>query len=111
MNRFWKYKVDQAIFWIVTIAFHMFTRLALIKTAGLEQFLLEVIVRNGLLAVLLYFNWRTIVPTYARRGKIVPYVTLLFAGLIFYGLLKNAHDVYLNGYVVGDVAKTSFFYN
>jgi two-component system LytT family sensor kinase len=111
MNRFWKYKADHVIFWIVTIAFHMFTRVGLIKTAGVEQFIPEIIIRNGLLAMLIYFNWLVLVPKFARRGKVSAYIISLLAAVIFYVLLKNAHDVYQNGYVTGDVNKTSFFYH
>jgi two-component system LytT family sensor kinase len=111
MNRFWKYKADHVIFWIVTIAFHMFTRVGLIKAAGVEQFVLEIIIRNGLLAILIYLNWRVLVPKFARRGKVLAYIISLLAAITLYVLLKNTHDVYLNGYVIGDVNKTSFFYH
>jgi two-component system, LytTR family, sensor kinase len=111
MNRFWKYKADHVIFWIITIAFHIFTRVGLINTAGAEQFILEIIIRNALLAGLIYFNWLVIVPKFARQGKVLPYVISLSATLMLYVLLKNAHDVYLNGYVIGDVSKTPFFYH
>jgi LytS/YehU family sensor histidine kinase len=89
----------------------MFTRVGLIKTAGVEQFVLEIFIRNVLLAVLIYFNWQVLVPKFTRRGKIVAYSISLLTAVIFYVLLKNAHDVYLNGYVIGDVNKTSFFYH
>jgi hypothetical protein len=56
MERFWKYKIDHVIFWIATVAFHMFTRLGLISTAGFDQFLLEIVVRNGLLACVVYLQ-------------------------------------------------------
>ena len=111
MNSFWKYRADHVIFWIVTITFHMFTRVALIKTAGVEQFILEIVIRNVLLAGLIYFNWQVIVPKYARRGKVLLYIISLFAAITLYAFFKNAHDVYLNGYVIGDINKTSFFYH
>jgi two-component system LytT family sensor kinase len=111
MNRFWKYKADHVIFWIVTVAFHMFTRVGLIKTAGADQFVLEIIIRNALLAVLIYFNWLVLVPKLTRRGKVAAYIISLLATVTLYVLLKNAHDVYLNGYVIGDVNRTSFFYH
>lgn len=111
MDRFWKYKVDQIIFWTATVAFHTFTRVRLIDTAGFDQFALEIIIRNGLLVLLVYFNLLVLIPQYAQRKKIGLYVGLLFAALIVYSLLKNVHDVYLNGYVLGDESKRSLFYN
>ena len=56
MDRFWKYKFDHVIFWIATVGFHMFTKINLIGKAGFDQFVLEVIIRNGLLAMLIYVN-------------------------------------------------------
>lgn len=111
MNRFWTYKLDHIIFWVITIGFHMFTRVDLIREAGLYQFILEIITRNGLLAILIYFNWLILVPRYARTKKIVVYIFLLFISIGLYTLLKNTHDVYLNGYVLGDASKNSIFYN
>jgi two-component system, LytTR family, sensor kinase len=111
MERFWKYKVDHAIFWVATIFFHMFTRIQLIQKVGFGQYLLEVIVRNGLLAALIYANIFVLIPRFAQRKKWIHYVAFLLVGFLAYVLLKNAHDVYLYGYVVGDPERRHFFYN
>jgi two-component system, LytTR family, sensor kinase len=111
MNRFWTYKLDHVIFWTATVAFHMFTRIHIIRDAGFPQFLFEIVARNGLLAALLYFNWLVLIPMFAQRRKIVAYVLLLALAMASYVLLKNSHDVYLNGYVLGDESKKSLFYN
>ena len=111
MDRFWKYKLDHLIFWSATVGFHMFTRLPLINKAGFDQFILEIIIRNGLLAGLIYFNLLVLIPRYAQRRKIIVYTFLLLGGLGLYVLLKNAHDVYLNGYVLGDESHKPFFHN
>ena len=111
MNRFWTYKFDHIIFWVVTVGFHMFTRVDLIPEAGFDQFLLEIFIRNGLLALLIYFNWLVLVPRFARTKKITIYILLLSVSILLYTLLKNAHDVYLNGYILGDASKNSLFYN
>ena len=111
MDRFWKYKIDHLIFWTATVGFHMFTRIDIARHAGLDQFLLETIVRNGLLAALIYLNLLVLIPRYAQRRKIGTYSLLLVAGLGSYVLLKNAYDVYLYGYVLGNEAQYSFFNN
>jgi two-component system, LytTR family, sensor kinase len=111
MDRFWKYKFDHAIFWIATVGFHMFTKINLIGRAGFDQFVLEVIVRNGLLAMLIYVNLFSLIPKYANQKKIILYTFLLFTSIGLYVALKNAHDVFLNGYVLGDESRMSFFYN
>ena len=111
MGRFWQYKIDHVIFWIATVAFHMFTRLGLIPTAGFDQFLLEIVVRNGLLACVVYLNLTVLIPFFARQQKVVLYILLLCVSLLGYALLKNAHDVYLHGYILEEAEHRNFLYN
>ncbi len=109
MDRFWKYKLDHVIFWLTTVGFHMFTRIPLLESAGFLQFSLEIIVRNVLLAALIYANWYLLIPMFARRGKIVAYSLMLAAGFAVYVAAKNAHDVYLYGYVLNQEGARPFF--
>jgi sensor histidine kinase YesM len=111
MNNFWKYKVDHIGFWIATVGFHMFTRIDMINTVGTVQFALEIIVRTALLAALIYVNLLVLIPKFAQQKRVLLYVLSLFVALGLYVTLKNIHDVYLNGYVLGDEKRTSFFYN
>lgn len=111
MDRFWKYKLDHVIFWVATIGFHMFTKTGLIQRAGIEHFILESIVRNGLLAILIYLNLLLLIPRFAQKGKPVVYVLLVTGSLAGYVLLKNAHDVYLYGYFLNDTKYQSFLTN
>jgi LytS/YehU family sensor histidine kinase len=89
----------------------MFTKINLINEAGFGQFMLEVIIRNGLLAVLIYVNLLVLIPMFAQQKKVISYIFLLLVTLGLYVLLKNMHDVYLNGYVLGSESSKSFFYN
>lgn len=111
MDRFWKYKIDHIIFWGATVFFHMFTRIHLIAKVSFGQFMLEILVRNGLLAVLIYTNLFVLIPRYAQRKKLGAYVFLLLLGFALYIAAKNTHDVYLYGYTMGDVERREFFYN
>jgi two-component system LytT family sensor kinase len=111
MDRFWKYKVDHIIFWVATVGFHMFTKIDLAKSAGIDHFLLEVIVRNGLLASLIYLNLMVLIPRYAQRRRIPSYTFLLLAALGLYVFFKNSFDVYLYGYVLGQEIHYDFFNN
>lgn len=111
MNDFWKYKVDHIGFWIATVGFHMFTRSDLLSTAGPGQFALEIFVRNALLAIMIYVNLLVLIPRLAQQKKVMSYIASLIVTLGLYVGFKNAHDVYLNGYVLGDQSRTSFFYN
>ena len=83
----------------------------MVEQAGFYQFMLEIIIRNGLLALLIYFNLLLLIPKYAQQKKSITYTFLVFVGLGLYVLLKNIHDVYLNGFVLGDESQRSLFYN
>jgi two-component system, LytTR family, sensor kinase len=111
MDRFWKYKLDHVIFWAATVIFHMFTRLHLVASVGAGQFLLEVIVRNVLLALVIYINLFVLIPRFVQQKKWFAYVVFLMLDLAFYAAAKNAHDVYLYGYFLGDEGRRYFFYN
>ncbi|MBA4054583.1 MAG: hypothetical protein C0490_07720 [Marivirga sp.] len=111
MDRFWKYKLDHVVFWVATVCFHMFTRTALISSAGLGQFLLEIVVRNSLLAAIIYFNLGFLIPRFAKQNKLLLYSVFLVMSMIGYALIKNAHDVYLYGYILNDETRNHFFYN
>jgi hypothetical protein len=111
MDGFWKYKIDHLIFWGATIGFHMFTKINLVNDAGFGQFALEIVVRNGLLAAMIYFNLLVLIPKYAQQKKVFVYAFLLLTSVGLYVLLKNIHDVYLQGYVLGDESKKSLFYS
>ena len=109
MDRFWKYRIDHVIFWVATICFHMYTRLPLLEKTGPGQFILEILVRNGLLIALVYFNLLWLIPVFAKRQRTLLFSCLLTASVLAYALLKNIHDVYLNGYILGEETHRSFF--
>lgn len=111
MNNFWKYKLDHVLFWTTTVVFHSFTRAQLIETAGPGQFLLEIIIRNSLLAVMIYTNLLVLIPKFARHGKVISYVSLLLVDFLFYVVCKNIHDVYLYGEILHDADRSSFISN
>ena len=111
MANFWKYKLDHVIFWTITVAFHMFTRVSLISSAGIGQFLLEVVVRNGLLACVVYLNLLVLIPVFAQRQKLLLYAVLICVSLMCYALLKNLHDVYLYGYILEEPEHRNILHN
>lgn len=111
MDRFWKYKIDHVIFWVATVCFHMFTRMPLVEKAGAGQFALEIIIRNGLLALLIYGNLFFLIPGFARQKNFLAYGLLLLMSLALYVAGKNAHDVYLYGFILGDEERRYFFDN
>jgi len=89
----------------------MFTRTDLVAKAGVGHFVLETIVRNTLLAILIYVNLLLLIPRYAQKGEIARYTILLMCTLAMYVAFKNTHDVYLYGYVLDNEWQRSFFSN
>jgi two-component system, LytTR family, sensor kinase len=95
VGKFWKYKIDHVLFWTITIGFHVYTRMGLLETAGIWQFLLEIFIRNSLLAIIIYANAAYLIPEFIYQKKYLPYLIGLFITFGFYVLLKNTHDSYL----------------
>lgn len=110
MSRFFSYRLDHIIFWALTVFFHGYTRLPWINKAGVDQFVLELIVRNGLLACAIYLTILVAIPR-LTMGKLAAGVLGIVAAMTLYVLGKNAHDVYFYGYVLGDPERQDFFYN
>ena len=111
MKLFWKYKLDHILFWVVTILFHCFLKSFLWVKAGAFQFFLEVFLRNGLLAGICYINIGYFFPRYFKKGSYGIYILSAILCLTVYAVLKNLHDTWLYGYVMGDISKRNFFYN
>jgi two-component system LytT family sensor kinase len=110
MSRFFSYRLDHITFWILTVFFHGYTRLPWIHKASIGQFVLELVVRNGLLACAIYITILFSIPR-LNKGKHVVGVLGIILAMLFYVMGKNAHDVYFYGYVVGDPERQQFFYN
>jgi sensor histidine kinase YesM len=110
MHKFWKYRVDHVLFWLATVGFHMYTRRELLATAGWEQFILEIVIRNGLLAVMIYTHLLILIPRLAQRQRIGIYAIAVIGVVVLYAFAKNSHDVYLYNHVQ-DVVPKSFFDN
>lgn len=111
MNRFFRYHLDHVLFWMLTIGFHAYTRVHLIEKINLFQFILEVIIRNGLLAVVIYFNLLVVIPRISESKRNLSWVLAAMVSLILYVAVKNAHDVYLYSHVIGDTEHQGFFFN
>ncbi|HEY0656616.1 MAG TPA: histidine kinase [Chryseosolibacter sp.] len=111
MERFWKYKLDHIIFWIATVGFHMLTRSHLIENAGVFHFLLDVIVRNGLLAIVVYLNIFVLIPKFAQQKRWGLYLVFIVLDIAFYVLAKNAHDIMLSNAIIHHTDEHFFFDN
>lgn len=92
MNRFFRYRLDHIIFWMLTVGFHAYTQW--FRITGARAFVEEIIVRNALLAAVIYFNLLVVFPR-INRGRVWIGVILLLSSLVFYAVVKHVHDVYL----------------
>ena len=110
MNRFFRYRLDHILFWTLTVFFHAYTRTYLINKVSVFQFVLEIIVRNALLASVIYFNLLVVIPRMSH-GKTFVWILASIGSLVFYAFAKNLHDVYLYGYVIGDPSRVDFFHS
>ncbi|MEI9920527.1 MAG: sensor histidine kinase [Bacteroidota bacterium] len=95
MKKFWQYRSDHVIFWVVTIGFHIYTKAYLVEVAGWGQFILEILIRDALLAIIIYANFEYLIPALAQQKKFVLYTSGLIVCFGFYVLVKNTHDYYL----------------
>lgn len=95
MSPFWRYKLDHALFWTATVLFHMYTRWSMIDSVGMTAFIQEVVVRNGLLAILIYGNLVVLIPGFAKPGRWLVYGLLIMTGIGAYATFKMLHDVSL----------------
>lgn len=111
MSRFFAYKFDHILFWILTVSFHAYTRLPWINKAGLGQFFLEIIIRNGLLACSIYLALLFSIPKITIGKKIWQGVSGVLFAIILYVTGKNMHDTYVYGHVLGDSLRQGFFHN
>ncbi|MBX2957609.1 MAG: sensor histidine kinase [Cyclobacteriaceae bacterium] len=111
MERLFTYKIDHFLFWLLTVGFHAYTHSGLITQAGFGQFALELVVRNGLLAVVIYSNLLIAIPILNSQQRIGKALVTILVTVMLYIILKNLHDVYLYGHVMDNPARQEFFHN
>ena len=111
MRFFWKYKLDHVLFWCGTIIFYAYVNADLLEKAGAYYYRLNIIIRNGLLMLICYTNIYYLFPKFFKKSKYVLYALLVVVCLLMCTILKNVHDTWLYGYILGDIQKQNFFYN
>lgn len=111
MSAFFRYRLDHIIFWALTVFFHGYTRIPWITKAGWNQFVLELVVRNALLACAVYLVIGLSLPRFTSGNKKWSGILWFVLAISIYVAGKNAHDVYFYGYVLGDSSRINFFHN
>lgn len=102
-------KIAHLLFWLVVTLVFLYDRRYLIQKAGLDHFAACVVVRLLLIISLAYLNLYYLIPKFFSPGKYFTYFSLLLTALLAYVTLQNMYDIYLYGYVIGDIESRSFF--
>lgn len=111
MSSFFRYRLDHILFWVLTVLFHGYTRLSWIDKVGVEQFIFELIVRNGLLACAVYITIGFSIPQFTNGKKTGLGLLWLATAILIYVMGKNAHDTYFYGAVLDDPERWDLFHN
>jgi len=110
MQAFWRYKLDHVLFWCATVFFHLYTRINLLPVVGWGNVLLEVLIRNLLLAIVIYVHLDVLIPKLQQRKAGVYFFSVLLL-ILGYVAVKNAHDAYLYGKVLDMTRQGSLMAN
>lgn len=103
-------KVYHLLFWLIITAIYLYDRRYLIQKFNLpEHFVACVTVRMTLIISLVYFHLYYLIPKFFKAKRYFLYSTLLILTLIAYVSLQNSYDIYLYGYVIGDVRSRNFW--
>lgn len=102
MNRFFRYHLDHVLFWALTVFFHALTALNWVTLFGYGEYAGEIIIRNTLLALLIYSNLFFVFPLFTKQS-IFRAILFLLASLILYATLKVLHEyIVFKGSVLTD---------
>ncbi|MEZ4904295.1 MAG: histidine kinase [Spirosomataceae bacterium] len=99
------------MFWIATISFHAYNRSFLINKLSFSDFLVELLIRNTLLAGVIYGNLWILVPWFFDKKRYGVYFLALSGMILLYVVFKNLHDMYIYGYLLGDIERRSYLTN
>lgn len=96
-------KAMHLLFWVCVTLIFLYDRRYLIQKAGLDHFLECVIVRLALIISLAYINLHYLIPRYFSTKRYARYFLFLILLVTGYVSLQSLYDVYLFGYVIGEV--------
>lgn len=98
------------LFWLIVTIVFLYDRRYLIQKYNLPDHFIEcVAVRLLLIISLVYFHLYFLLPRYFLTKKYMTYSLLLLVTLLVYVSLQNLYDIYLYGYVIGDMKRRDFW--
>jgi len=92
MNRFFRYHLDHALFWVLTVGFHAYTLRSVLQVTDATEYVIAIAIRNGLLAILIYLCLYFVFPIFSNGGKVVWRILLLLVLLATYTALMTWHS-------------------
>ena len=95
------------LYWVVITLVILYDRRFLVQKINLGHFVECIVVRVALLLALAYLNINVLMPRLLEKGKILLYVLSLVVSVSTYIILQQAYDVYLYGFVMGDIHSRS----
>ncbi|MDB4903870.1 MAG: LytTR family transcriptional regulator [Mucilaginibacter sp.] len=98
-------------FWILITFIFLYDRRYLIQKLGLGHFIECIAVRLTLIISLAYLHLYYLIPRYFSGKRYFTYFTLLILSLGVYVSLQNLYDIYLYGFVIGDVSHRGFWFS
>ncbi len=103
-------KALHLLFWtVITLIFIYDRRYLIMKFRLPEHFIACVVVRMGLLISLVYLHLNVLVPRFFKTRRFVQYTVFLLLSLGIYVSLQNGYDIYLYGFVIGDIRSRDFW--
>ena len=103
-------KLFHIVFWLIITVLFLYDRRYLIQKFNLpEHFAACVTVRLLLIMSLVYFHLYVLIPVFFRKRRYAVYGLILLLSLLLYVSLQNLYDIYLYGYVIGDLRSRDFW--
>lgn len=103
-------KIFHFAFWLIITVVFLYDRRYLIQKYNLPDHFIEcVTVRLFLIISLVYFHLYVLLPRYFQAKRYMVYSLLLLLALLVYVSLQNLYDIYLYGYVIGDLSRRDFW--
>jgi hypothetical protein len=108
-NTKWQTALPQIGFWLFITLLFLYERRYLIQKAGLPNFFACVTVRLALIMALAYFNLHVLIPRFFNRERYINFGVLLVISLALYVGLQSAYDMFLFGFIIGDLKQQRFW--
>jgi hypothetical protein len=109
-NNKWQTALPQVCFWVLITLLFLYERRYLLHKIGLPHLFACVSVRLVLIMALAYLNLYVLIPRFLNKDRYWVFGVLLILSLALYVGLQSAYDMFLFGFIIGDIRYGSFWY-